>query len=63
MVTVEPYDAFSRGGGAYLGALEVEAGWASRKTTDTPYDQDELAHLFKKVYLPLCQNQAPAYRQ
>lgn len=50
MVTVEPYDAFSRGGGAYLGGLEVEAGWASRKTTDIPYDQDELAHFFKKNF-------------
>lgn len=49
MVAVEPYNAFSQGGGAYLGALEVEVGFASRKTTETPYDQDELATLFKKV--------------
>lgn len=50
IVTVEPYDAFSRGGQTYLGSIEVEVGFAARKTTDTPYDQDELAALFKKNF-------------
>lgn len=49
IVQVEPYNAFSQGGQSYLGSVEVEVGFASRKTTDTPYDQDELALYFKKV--------------
>ncbi|KAF2495115.1 AAA-domain-containing protein [Lophium mytilinum] len=50
-VSVEPYVAFSDGGASYLGALEVEAGYASaRKTTDVPYDQDELAAQFIKNF-------------
>jgi vesicle-fusing ATPase len=51
MVQVQPYDAFSQGGGqSYLGAVEVEVGFAARKTTDAPYDQDELATQFKKNF-------------
>jgi vesicle-fusing ATPase len=50
IVAVEPYNAFSQGGGAYLGGLEVEVGFASRKTTETPYDQDELAKQFKQSF-------------
>ncbi|KAF9696834.1 hypothetical protein EKO04_005579 [Ascochyta lentis] len=51
MVTVQPYDAFSQGGGqSYLGGVEVEVGFAARKTTDVPYDQDELATQFKKNF-------------
>ncbi|KAF2195508.1 AAA-domain-containing protein [Zopfia rhizophila CBS 207.26] len=50
IVTVEPYDAFSQGGQCYLGSIEVEVGFAARKTTDTPYDQDELANQFKKNF-------------
>lgn len=50
VVAVEPYDAFSRGGQTYLGSIEVEVGFAARKTTDTPYDQDELAAQFKKNF-------------
>lgn len=53
LVSVQPYDVFSQGGGAYLGSLEVEIGFASRKTTETPYDQDELANQFKKVIFAL----------
>ena len=49
VVSVEPYDAFSQGGQCYLGSIEVEVGFATRKTTETPYDQDELASQFKKV--------------
>jgi vesicle-fusing ATPase len=51
VVTVQSYDAFSQGGAqSYLGGLEVEVGFASRKTTDVPYDQDELATQFKKNF-------------
>ncbi|CAO2654252.1 Nn.00g109850.m01.CDS01 [Neocucurbitaria sp. VM-36] len=51
IVSVQPYDAFSQSGGqSYLGAIEVEVGFAGRKTTDTQYDQDELATQFKKNF-------------
>lgn len=50
-MTAQEYDAFSQSGGqSYLGAVEVEVGFAGRKTTDTPYDQDELATQFKKNF-------------
>jgi vesicle-fusing ATPase len=49
VVTVEHYDAFSQGGQSYLGNLEVEVGFATRKTTEAPYDQEELGAIFKKV--------------
>jgi vesicle-fusing ATPase len=50
-VTAAPYDVFSQGAGAYLGALEVEVGfYSSKKTTETPYDQDELAAQFTKNF-------------
>jgi len=51
LVTVESYDAFGQGSQAYLGSLEVEVGFATRKTTETPYDQEELGEAFKKVRL------------
>ncbi|KAF2012018.1 vesicle-fusing ATPase [Aaosphaeria arxii CBS 175.79] len=50
IVNVEPYDAFSQGGQTYLGSIEVEVGFIGKKTTDTPYDQDELAAQFKKNF-------------
>ncbi|KAF2445715.1 AAA-domain-containing protein [Karstenula rhodostoma CBS 690.94] len=50
VVTVEHYDAFSQGGQSYLGNLEVEVGFATRKTTDAPYDQEELGAIFKKNF-------------
>ena len=51
MVQVQRYDAFSQGGGqSYLGSAEVEVGFAARKTTEAPYDQDELAMQFKKNF-------------
>jgi vesicle-fusing ATPase len=51
LVQVQAYDAFSQGGGqSYLGAVEAEVGFASKKTTDVPYDQDELATQFKKNF-------------
>lgn len=49
MVTVEPYDAFAQGGRSYLGNTEIEVGFATRKTSEVPYNQEELRALFKKV--------------
>ncbi|KAG8624024.1 hypothetical protein KVT40_009000 [Elsinoe batatas] len=46
VVEVQPYDPFSSGTDSYLGTLDVEVGFAGRKTTDIPYDQDELASAF-----------------
>lgn len=42
-VKVQPYDPFRQGAHTYLASLDVEIGFASRKTTEVPYDQDELA--------------------
>ncbi|KAI9815624.1 MAG: transport between ER and Golgi ATPase protein [Thelocarpon impressellum] len=50
MVTAQIYDPFSRGGQGYLGALDMEVGFAGRKTTEAPYDQDELAAHFIRNY-------------
>lgn len=46
----EVYDPFSQGGQAYIGAMDIEIGFAStRKVTETPYDQDDLAREITKV--------------
>jgi vesicle-fusing ATPase len=46
----EVYDPFSQGAQAYIGAMDVEIGFAStRKTTEAPYDQDDLAKEITKV--------------
>jgi len=43
LVEVQPYDPFSQGASSYLGQVDIEVGFAgTRKTTDVPYDQDEL---------------------
>lgn len=49
VVKVQIYDPFSQGGHSYLGSMDVEVGFAGRKTTETPYDQDELAQHFVRV--------------
>jgi vesicle-fusing ATPase len=50
-ITAELYDPFAAGGHAYLGALDVEVGFASaKKITDVPFDQDVLADVFTKLY-------------
>ncbi|KAK3902578.1 P-loop containing nucleoside triphosphate hydrolase protein [Staphylotrichum tortipilum] len=57
----ELYDPFSQGPDAYLGSIDVEVGFASRKNTaNITYDQDELAALTVKIF----QNQvlAPGQR-
>jgi len=46
LVDVQPYDPFSQGAQSYLGQVDMEVGFAGRKTTDVPYDQDELAAAF-----------------
>ena len=49
MVKVQIYDPFSQGGQAYLGATDIEIGFAGKKRVETPYDQDELASVVIKV--------------
>lgn len=49
-VSAELYDPFAQGGQAYIGAMDIEIGFAStRKVTDVPYDQDDLAKEITKV--------------
>lgn len=43
MVDVQQYDPFSNGAQSYLGSMDIEVGFAGRKSTDIPCDQDELA--------------------
>lgn len=49
-VNAELYDAFSQGGSTYLGSMDLEIGFAGKKVTETPYDQDMLADYFIKLY-------------
>jgi len=49
IVETELYDGSDLGGNGLLGGIEVEIGFESRKTTETPYDQEELAAQFKRV--------------
>ena len=53
VVKVRMYDPFSEGGDRYLGSLDVEVGFAGRKTISDPLDQDELAALFIRVRMNL----------
>ncbi|KAH0839229.1 hypothetical protein AYO21_05644 [Fonsecaea monophora] len=51
LVQAEVYDPFSQGAQAYIGAMDIEIGFAStRKTTDAPYDQDDLAKEITKLF-------------
>ena len=43
------YNPFDEGGHRYLGSLDADVGFAGRKETDIPFDQDELQQLFTKV--------------
>ena len=45
-VNVTIYDPFQESGGRYLGSADVEIGFAGKKSTDAPLDQDELAQHF-----------------
>lgn len=49
-VDVQPYDPFSQGSQSYLGSMDVEVGFAGKKSTDVPYDQDELAQAFVSTF-------------
>lgn len=49
VVTVSLYDPFQEGGHRYLGCVDAEVGFAGRKSTEVPLDQDELATIFIKV--------------
>lgn len=42
-VSVQLYDPFRDGRGAYLTSMDVSVGFAGRRMTDVPYDQDDLA--------------------
>lgn len=48
-VNVRMYDPFQEGGHRYLGSVDAEIGFAGRKTTEAPFDQDELAKHFTRV--------------
>ncbi|EWC46118.1 vesicular-fusion protein sec18 [Drechslerella stenobrocha 248] len=44
-VTIRKYDPFTAGKQAYLGSLDVEIGFATKKVSEEMYDQDDLAKL------------------
>jgi vesicle-fusing ATPase len=46
VVEVQSYDPFSQGSQSYLGGMDIEVGFAGKKSTEVPYDQDELAGAF-----------------
>jgi vesicle-fusing ATPase len=46
VVEVQSYDPFSQGPQSYLGGMDIEVGFAGKKATEAPYDQDELAKAF-----------------
>ena len=50
VVKVQLYDPFTDGGHAYLGSVDAEVGFAGKKSTEAPFDQDELTQLFTKNY-------------
>lgn len=50
LVDVQMYDPFSQGGQSYLGSMDVEVGFAGKKSTDVPYDQDKLAQAFVQTF-------------
>ena len=50
VVDVQAYDPFSQGAQSYLGSMDVEVGFAGKKSTDVPYDQDELAKAFVQTF-------------
>lgn len=52
VVNVRLYDPFSEGGHRYLASIDAEVGFAGRKSTEAPFDQDELASMFTKVESP-----------
>ena len=60
VIRAVPYSPFEQGDQAYLGSMDVELGFASKKNvTETKYDQDDLA----KYVTDLLQNQVFAPMQ
>ena len=50
LLQAEIFDPFTQGNQAYIGAMDIEVGFAStRKITEAPYDQDDLAKEITKV--------------
>ena len=51
VVDVQEYDPFrQQGAQSYLTSMDVEVGFAGKKSTDVPYDQDELAQAFVHTF-------------
>ncbi|EDN09511.1 vesicle-fusing ATPase [Histoplasma mississippiense (nom. inval.)] len=50
MVTVRLYDIFSQGGQSYLASMDMEIGFAGKKRTEMPYDQDQLARVVTRNF-------------
>jgi vesicle-fusing ATPase len=48
-VKVQPYDPSSQGGLTTLVSVDMEVGFAGKKRTDAPYDQNELARAVTSV--------------
>ncbi|KAF3312512.1 transport between ER and Golgi ATPase protein [Orbilia oligospora] len=44
-ISVRRYDPFSSGKQAYLGSMDVEIGFATKKVSEEQYDQDDLSKL------------------
>ncbi|RPA83589.1 AAA-domain-containing protein [Ascobolus immersus RN42] len=49
-IRVAPYDPFKAGGAVYLGEMDIEVGFAGKKGTEEPYDQDDLMKAFVKNF-------------
>jgi len=49
-ISAEVYDPFAHGNECYLGELLLEVGFAGKKTTDTPFDQEVLSEAFIKQF-------------
>ncbi|KAF2436294.1 AAA-domain-containing protein [Tothia fuscella] len=48
-IDIQRYEPFSDGEQGYLGAVDAEIGFASRKIVEAPYDQEELQAIFTKA--------------
>ena len=50
VVSVTTYDPFQERGNHYLGSVDVEIGFAGKRSSDAPLDQDELAQHFIRSF-------------
>lgn len=50
MIKVAPFDPFKAGSAVYLGGMDVEIGFATKKMTEEAYDQDDLMKAFVKNF-------------